>query len=142
MNTVSTILKTKGNIIFTASSDTQVMEALRMMDEKGIGALIIFEDDEIKGLFTEGDYIRRVLLEGLDINNTLVDDVMTKDVLTIDPKKTINETMQLMIDKDIRYLPVLEDGKLLGVISVGDCIKKVIAEQEELIGHLEHYIQG
>ncbi len=142
MNTVSTILKTKGNIIFTASSDTQVMEALRMMDEKGIGALIIFEDDEIKGLFTEGDYIRRVLLEGLDINKTLVDDVMTKDVLTIDPKKTVNETMQLMIDKDIRYLPVLEDGALLGVISVGDCIKKVIAEQEELIGHLEHYIQG
>lgn len=142
MDTIRTILKIKGNEIFTASPNTQVLDAIKMMEDKGIGALIIFEDDEIKGFFTEGDYIRRVLLEGIDINKTLVDAVMTKDVLTIDPQKTVNETMKLMIDKDIRYLPVMEEGKLLGVISVGDCIKKVITEQEEIIEHLEHYIQS
>ena len=142
MDTVRQILKKKGNDVFTAAPGTKVLDAIKMMDEKNIGALIIFADDEIKGFFTEGDYIRRVLLENKNINNTLVDDVMTKNVLTIEPTQSVNDTMKLMIEKDIRYLPVLDEGKMLGVISVGDCIKRVIAEQEETIGHLEQYIQS
>jgi len=142
MNTVNQILKTKGNDVFTIGPDTLAMDALTMMDEKGIGVLIIVENDEIKGLFTEGDYISRVLLKDIDSSKTLVDDVMTKNVLTITPKQTVNESMQLMIDKDIRYFPVVDEGKLLGVISVGDCVKRVIAEQEETIRNLEQYIQS
>ena len=142
MSTVKQILKTKGSIVFTASPDTQVMDALKMMDEKKIGSLIIVHNDEIKGVFTEQDFIRRVLLKNIDSSKTLVETVMTKNVLTIKPQKTVNESMHLMTDKHIRHLPVIDEGKLLGVISIGDCVKEVIAEQEEIIGHLEHYIQG
>ena len=142
MNTVNQILKTKGNEVFTIGPNTLAMEALKIMDEEGFGVLLIVENEELKGLFTEGDYISRVLLKDLDTSKTLVDDVMTKNVLTITPKKTVNESMQLMIEKDIRYFPVVDEGKLLGVISVGDCIKRVIIEQKEIIGHLEQYIQS
>ena len=142
MNTVQTIISSKDYDVFTATPDTNVMDALKMMDEKGMGALIVVEGDELKGLFTEGDYISRVLLKGIDINETQVDSVMTKNVLTIRPEQTVNESMQLMIDKDIRYLPVLDDNNLLGVISVGDCVKHVIAEQKEIIEQMEHYIHG
>ena len=142
MNTVNQILKTKGNDVFTIGPNTLAMDALKIMDEEGFGVLLIVEDEELKGLFTEGDYISRVLLKDLDTSKTLVDDVMTKNVLTITPKKTVNESMQLMIEKDIRYFPVVDEGKLLGVISVGDCIKRVIIEQKEIIGHLEQYIQS
>lgn len=142
MSTVKQILSTKGNNVFTSSPDTQVLDALKIMDKKGIGVLVIVDDNgKIKGLFTEGDYISRVLLKNLD-GNTLVNTVMTKEVLTIKSQQTVNESMQLMITKDIRYLPVIDDSKLLGVISVGDCVKKVIAEQAQTIGHLEQYIQS
>ena len=142
MNTVNQILKTKGNDVFTIGPNILAMDALKIMDEEGFGVLLIVENEELKGLFTEGDYISRVLLKDLDTSKTLVDDVMTKNVLTITPKKTVNESMQLMIEKDIRYFPVVDEGKLLGVISVGDCIKRVIIEQKEIIGHLEQYIQS
>jgi len=142
MNTVNQILKTKGNDVLTIGPTTLAMDALKMMDEKGFGVLVIVENEELKGLFTEGDYISRVLLKDLDSSKTLVDDVMTKNVLTITPKQTVNESMQLMIDKDIRYFPVVDEGKLLGVISVGDCVKRIIAEQEETIKNLEQYIQS
>ncbi len=142
MNTVNQILKTKGNDVFTIGPNTLAMDALKIMDEKGFGVLVIVENEELKGLFTEGDYISRVLLKGLDASSTLVDDVMTKNVLTITPKKTVNESMELMIEKDIRYFPVVDEGKLLGVISVGDCIKRIIVEQQETIGLLEQYIQS
>ena len=142
MNTVKQILNTKGNGVFTINSNINAMEALKMMDQKGFGVVVVVDDDELKGIFTEGDYISRVLLKELDKTKTLVVDVMTKDVKTINSQQTVNETMQIMIDRDIRYFPVVEESKLIGVVSVGDCIKKVIAEQEEIIGHLEHYIQG
>ena len=142
MSTVNQILKTKGNNVLTIKPNMLAMDALKMMDDKGFGVLVIVENEELKGLFTEGDYISRVLLKNLDSSETLVDDVMTKNVLTITPMQTVNESMQIMIDKDIRYFPVVDEGKLLGVISVGDCIKTIIAEQEEIIEHLEHYIQS
>ena len=143
MSTVKQILSSKGNGVFTINSDTNAMEALKMMDDKGFGVVLIVDDgEELSGIFTEGDYISRVLLKGLDKSKTLVRDVMTKNVRTINPKQTVNDTMQIMIDEDIRYFPAVEDGKLIGVISVGDCIKQVIAEQEEIIEQMEHYIHG
>lgn len=142
MSTLKNILDRKSHDVFTINSDMLAIDALRIMDEKGFGVLIIVENDEVTGLFTEGDYISRVLLKSLDRNTTLVDTVMTKNVMTIKPQQDVNASMQLMIEKDIRYIPVVDDGRLLGVISMGDCVKEVIAEQQELIGHLEHYIQG
>ncbi len=142
MSTVKQILSSKGNGVFTISSDTNAMEALKLMDEKGFGVMLVVDNDELIGIFTEGDYISRVLLKELDKRTTKVSEVMTKNVRTINPKQTVNDTMQIMIDEDIRYFPAVEDGKLIGVISVGDCIKQVIAEQEEIIEQMEHYIHG
>ena len=142
MSTIKKILNNKGNDVFTAAPDIQVLEALNMMNEKRVGALIIVQNDKIKGVFTEQDYIRRVLLKHLDSDNTKVEEVMSKNVLTIKPEHTVTESMQLMTDKHIRHLPVIDEDKLVGIISIGDCVKEVIAEQEEIIGHLEHYIQS
>ena len=142
MSTVKQILSSKGNGVFTISSDTNAMEALKLMDEKGFGVMLVVDNDELIGIFTEGDYISRVLLKELDKRTTKVSEVMTKNVRTINPKQTVNDTMQIMIDEDIRYFPAVEDGNLIGVISVGDCIKQVIAEQEEIIEQMEHYIHG
>ncbi len=144
MSTVKQILNTKGNGVFTITSDTNAMEALKLMDEKGFGVMLIVDDEDegLQGIFTEGDYISRVLLPEKDKRTTKVSEVMTKNVRTINPKHTVNDTMQIMIDEDIRYFPAVEDGKLIGVISVGDCIKQVMAEQEEIIEQMEHYIHG
>lgn len=142
MSTVKQILSKKGNGVFTINSNINAMEALKMMETKGFGVVVVVDDGDLNGIFTEGDYISRVLLKELDKSKTLVADVMTKDVKTINSKQTVNETMQIMIDRDIRYFPVVEDDELIGVVSVGDCIKHVIAEQEEIIGELEHYIHG
>ena len=142
MDTVNKILKTKGHDVFTTTPDTHVMDALRMMNDKRIGALIIMQDEEIKGVFTEQDFIRRVLLKDIDSSNLQVESVMTKDVISIPPTQTVNASMQLMTDKHIRHIPVVDDGKLVGIISVGDCVVRVIAEQEQIIGHLEQYIQS
>jgi len=142
MSTVKQILSSKGNGVFTITSDTNAMDALKLMDEKGFGVMLVVDNDELEGIFTEGDYISRVLLKELDKRTTQVSEVMTKNVRTINPKQTVNDTMQIMIDEDIRYFPAVEDGKLIGVISVGDCIKQVMAEQEEIIEQMEHYIHG
>ena len=142
MSTVKQILSSKGNGVFTITSDTNAMDALKLMDEKGFGVMLVVDDDELEGIFTEGDYISRVLLKELDKRTTKVSEVMTKNVRTINPKQTVNDTMQIMIDEDIRYFPAVEDGQLIGVISVGDCIKQVMAEQEEIIEQMEHYIHG
>ena len=141
MSTVKQILNKKGNEVFATTPDKQAIDALKIMDQKGIGVLVIVENDKIKGLFTEGDYISRVLLKDIS-QDTPVDDVMTKNIKTIQADKTVNETMQLMIDKDIRYLPITDNGKLAGIISMGDCVNEVISEQEEIIEHLEHYIHS
>ncbi|MCL4113629.1 UNVERIFIED_CONTAM: hypothetical protein GTU68_001062 [Idotea baltica] len=142
MSTVKQILSIKGNDVFTIPPETQVMDALKIMNDKRVGALIIKEGESVKGVFTEQDYIRRVLLKELDSDKTVVNDVMTKNILTIKPQNTVNESMQLMTEKHIRHLPVIEGEKLIGIISIGDCVKEVIAEQEQIIGHLEQYIQS
>lgn len=142
MITAKQILEKKGNKVFTANPDTQVMDALRMMVDNKVGSLIIIENDQVVGVFTEQDFIRRVLLEDLDSSQTTVESAMSKNPITIKPKKTVNESLQIMTDKRIRHLPVIDENKLVGLVSIGDCVKEVIAEQEQIIDHLEHYIQS
>jgi len=142
MITAKQILEKKGNKVFTANPDTQVMDALRMMVDNKVGSLIIIENDQVVGVFTEQDFIRRVLLEDLDSSLTTVESAMSKNPITIEPKKTVNESLQIMTDKRIRHLPVIDENKLVGLVSIGDCVKEVIAEQEQIIDHLEHYIQS
>lgn len=142
MRTAKQILDFKGNNVFVIDPETKALDAVKMMNDKRVGALIVVDEDEVEGVFTEQDYLRRVLLKGLDIEETPVAEVMTQNVVTIKPEHTVNDSMQLMTEKHIRHLPVVENKRLVGIISIGDCVKEVISEQEALIGQLEHYIQS
>lgn len=140
--TVSDLLRDKGNEVFSVSPDDTVFEAIRFVAEKGIGALLVMEDDRVLGLFSERDYARKVVLEGRSSSDTLVRDVMSTELTSVRSGQPVRECMELMTDKRIRHLPVMEDGKLLGLISIGDLVKEVIAEQQYHIDQLEGYISG
>ena len=142
MKTIKQILDIKGNKVFVTAPDTQIVDAVKEMAKMKVGALIVLQNDEIQGVITEQDFTRRVLLKDLDFENTTVKDVMTKDIEIIEPKQTVNKGMEIMTEKRIRHLPVLDDGKLVGIISIGDLVKEVIAEQETIIEQLEQYIHS
>ena len=112
------------------------------MADKHIGALMVLEGDHLAGIFSERDYAREVELRGKTAKNTLIRDVMTVNVITVSPTHTVEECMSLMSGKRIRHLPVVEDGKVIGILSIGDLVKETIAEQEAMIKQLESYIQG
>jgi CBS domain-containing protein len=142
MKTIKQVLATKGNQVFTTAPNTLIVDAVKEMAKKKVGALIVLLNDEIKGVITEQDFTRRVILEDIDVAKTLVQDVMTHPVSIIQPEQNINEGMAIMTEKRIRHLPVIEDNKLIGLISIGDLVKEVISEQETIIEHLEHYIHS
>ena len=141
MSTVRNILKSKGNDVFSIPPSATVLDALQVMAEKGCGAILITENDHILGIFSERDYARRVVLQG-KTERAKITDVMTKDIFYVSPQQTADECMAQMTDKHIRHLPVVEDGKLVGVISIGDLVKTVISQQKDLINSLENYITG
>ena len=141
MSTVRNILKSKGNTVFSISPSASVLDALQMMAEKGCGAILVTENDQILGIFSERDYARRVVLQG-KTERAKITDVMTEDIFFVSPQQTADECMAQMTDKHIRHLPVVEDGKLVGVISIGDLVKTVISQQQDLINSLEGYITG
>ena len=140
MGKVRNILHSKGNKIFFVTPDTIVYNALEMMYEKNVSALLVMENDKPVGIFTERDYARKVVLKGKFSRETLISEIMTRDLLTISPDSTIEDAMQLMTDKFIRHLPVVEENKLIGVVSIGDVVKYLIEEQKFIIGNLENYI--
>lgn len=140
--TVKQILQRKGQDIWFVKSEATVFEALQLMAEKSVGALLVFEDGKIVGLFSERDYARRVILEGRSSKNTPVGDIMTEKVFVVHPNNTTMECMVLMTEKRVRHLPVLDDDQLVGVISIGDVVKAIISEQEFVIEQLENYITG
>ena len=140
MGKVRNILHSKGNKIFFVTPDTIVYNALEMMYEKNVSALLVMENDKPVGIFTERDYARKVVLKGKFSRETLIRKIMTRDLLTISPDSTIEDAMQLMTDKFIRHLPVVEENKLIGVVSIGDVVKYLIEEQKFIIGNLENYI--
>lgn len=142
MATVRDILMVKGNQVWSISPDTLVIEALQIMTEKEIGALLVIEDGKIAGIISERDFVHTVAEKESCILQTIVPEYMTKEVHTVTPDTTLDECMQLMTDKHIRHLPVLDYGKLVGMISIGDIVKEIISTEKSQINALENYIQG
>jgi len=131
----------KNRQIWTISKDQSVMQALVLMSEKNIGAIIIVDSNDFPiGIFSERDYARKVILKGKSSKDTLLDEVMTKELITVTRDYKIDQCMEIMIEKKIRHLPVLEDKKIVGIISIGDLLKIMIKEQKELIDHLQKFI--
>ena len=142
MNTVRQLLKVKGEHVWTISKESTVLDSLELMAEKRIGSLVVIEDGQVAGIFTERDYARRVGPERRNPEETRIEEVMTRELITIDLNKTVNECMVLMTDNHIRHLPVMDDGRLVGMISVGDVVKDIIEELEFLVEQLKGYITG
>jgi len=131
----------KNRQIWTISKDQSVMQALILMSEKNIGAIIIVDNNDFPiGIFSERDYARKIILKGKSSKDTLLDEVMTKELITITRDYKIEQCMEIMNEKRIRHLPVLENKKIVGIISIGDVLKIMIKEQKELIDHLQKFI--
>ena len=131
----------KNRQIWTISKDQSVMQALILMSEKNIGAIIIVDNNDFPiGIFSERDYARKIILKGKSSKDTLLDEVMTKELITVTRDYKIDQCMEIMNEKRIRHLPVLENKKIVGIISIGDVLKIMIKEQKELINHLQKYI--
>lgn len=145
MRTVRYVLENKGYDVWSIEPDRTVFEGLEELAEKGIGALVVMDDDKLRGIFSERDYARKVALKGRSSRETAVKQVMTSEVVCVKPSQSIDECMALMTERRIRHLPVLDDEdeeKVIGVISIGDVVKEVIAEQEFRIEQLQNYISG
>ncbi len=142
MKPVRELLRIKGQEIWSVSPDTPVYDALELMAEKNVGALLVLEGDKLAGILSERDYARKVILKGKASKNTPAREIMSENVVCVTPKQSVAECMALMTDKHFRHLPVIEDDKLVGVISIGDVVKAIISEQKFVIEQLEHYIAG
>ena len=142
MGVVKQILEGKGSEIFTITPDTSVYHALELMVEKNVSALLVMENDKLAGIFTERDYARKVVLKGKKSKETHIGEIMTSNLITVSSGSTIDECMALMTGKYIRHLPVVDDGKLAGIISIGDVVRRIIEDQKSIIGHMEQYIAG
>jgi CBS domain-containing protein len=142
MKTVKDLLKNKEHDIWSISPNATVFEALQLIGEKEIGALIVKDGEEVVGVVSERDYARKVILKGKTSMTTLVKEVMSSPAVSVKPENTVEECMVLMTAKRIRHLPVFDKGKLVGIISIGDVVKSIISEQEKLIEQLSDYIAG
>ena len=142
MNNVAEIIKLKGNEVFTISPNITVFDALKILAEKNIGALVVTKNEKVVGIFSERDYARKIILKGKSSIVTTVNELMTTNVLYVSQTNTIDECMDLMSENHIRHLPVIEDEKLIAVISIGDVVKHIIKHQKFQIRELEKYIKG
>jgi CBS domain-containing protein len=142
MQSVKDILNSKGSEVWSVKPDDTVFNAIKMMADKGIGALLVMDGDKLVGIVTERDYARKVVLEGKSAREAAISEDMTTKILCVTPERTIDECMALMTDKRIRHLPVLEHKQVVGFVSIGDLVKAVISEQKILIDQLQHYISG
>ena len=143
MKTVADILRSKSSqAIYTIGPDATVLEAISLMAEKGIGALVVTHADAVVGIVSERDYARKIILMERSSYDTPVSDIMTAEVMYVDPRKTNQDCMALMTENRMRHLPVLENGRLLGLISIGDLVKDIITEQKFIIDQLQQYITG
>ena len=140
MHTVAEILRDKGSDIWTISPDDVVIDALTMMAEKRIGALLVMSNEKLVGILSERDYARKIALEGLSSRKSKVSDIMSHKVLCVKPEQTVQECMALMSEKRARHLPVVDHKKVIGLVSIGDLVKNVIAEQRFEIEALQYYI--
>ena len=137
MITVRHLLEGKGKGVWSVSPDTSVLDALRLMDAKGIGAVVVMEDDRLVGIMSERDYARKVILRGKNSKDTPVRDIMTRHVFTVHPDQTIDECMDQMTERSIRHLPVVLDDRVIGVISIKDVLRAIVYRQRELLKQTE-----
>ena len=143
MKTVAEILKAKGDsTVYSIAPSATVFEAVKLMAEKNVGALLVMEGEQIVGVVTERDYARKVVLMARSSRDTPLRDVMTSAVIYVQPSQTSEECMALMTENRVRHLPVIDNGKLVGLISIGDIVKGIISEQNFIIEQLQHYITG
>ncbi|MFB3124914.1 MAG: CBS domain-containing protein [Woeseiaceae bacterium] len=142
MKLVNQLLDSKGHDVLSIAPSASVLDAIKLMAEKGVGALIVMDGDAMAGIVTERDYARKVILKGRSSHETPVSDIMSTGVISTSPDQTVNICMNVMTDKRIRHLPVVEGNKVIGLVSIGDLVKAIIADQKEEIEHLEHYISG
>lgn len=142
MNSVKQLLKVKGDQVWTIAKEATVLNGLEQMAEKRIGSLVVVENGKPIGIFTERDYARKIGPERRNPEETLIKDVMTKELITVEPSQTINECLVLMTDNHIRHLPVMDGNHLVGLISVGDVVKDIIEELEFHVDQLKNYITG
>jgi len=139
---VETILSRKGHQTWSVSPDDTVLAAITLMAEKNIGALPVMEGERLVGMFSERDYTRKVALKGRSSKDTKVREIMTSTLATVTPHHSVDECLRLMTDRRVRHLPVLEGGRLVGLVSIGDLVNYVISAQSAAIDHLEGYISG
>lgn len=142
MSTISQILDRKGGMVLSVEIDETVFDAISLMAEVNIGAVLVLQDDTIAGIFTERDYLKKVALKSLSSRDITVGDVMTSPVITADPGDSIQHCMETMTTRRCRHLPVVENGKLLGIVSIGDLVKRLVDEKESEIEKLSQYITG
>lgn len=142
MKTVRNILQYKSQSIYSVDPDTSVLDALKIMMDKNISALLVMEGPELKGIFTERDYARKIILQGKSSKETKIKEVMTASLEVINLSSSIDHCMQIMTDKHIRHLPIIDNGKVSGMISIGDLVKFVINDQKQTIEQLQSYISS
>ncbi|PKN94315.1 MAG: histidine kinase [Chloroflexi bacterium HGW-Chloroflexi-6] len=143
MTTVHDLMKSKGKqATFSIAANETVYRAIEMMAEKNIGALFVTDEDRIVGICTERDYARKIILKGHDSKTTLVKEIMTEEMITVHLDTSLEQCMALMTNYHIRHLPVVENGHLTGMVSIGDVVRSVIADKENLISDLQDYIEG
>ena len=142
MKTVSDLLKAKTHRLVSVRPEQSVLEAIKVLAEEDIGAALVMSGDRLAGIFSERDYTRKVILQGRSSNTTRVEEIMTPRVVCVSPRTGTRECMQLMSEKQIRHLPVVEDGRPVGMVSIRDIVSDIIADQDFTIEQLEHYISG
>ena len=140
--TVRSVLKAKGGMVWSVLPETSVFDALLLMAEKDVGALVVVSEGRLVGMFSERDYARKIILHGKSSRDTFVREVMTSPVVTVTPEQTVEECMRIMTHHRIRHLPVLDGGRLEGVVSIGDLVNSIISAQAETIHQLSSYIAG
>jgi CBS domain-containing protein len=142
MVTAQKLLERKGSNVFTVKAGAMVFDALKIMAENNVGALVVMEGEKVVGIFSERDYARKVVLKNKFSRETSVREIMTPNPLLVTPQSEVRECMRLMTDHQVRHLPVVHDDKLVGIISIGDVVKWIIEDQADSIQFLEHYIKG
>ena len=142
MKKVADILARKGSTIIAVTPQTTVLDALRLMADRNIGSVMVMEGDDYKGLMSERDYSRKIILKGKSSTDTVVGEIMTSDLPAVHPADSIEHCMQLMSDKHIRYLPVFENNNISGIISINDVVKEIMLSQEETISNLKDYLHA
>jgi CBS domain-containing protein len=142
MKLVKHLLDSKGHDVISVAPDLSVFDAIKLMADKLVGSLIVMDGEQLRGIVTERDYARKVIIKGRSSESTLVSEIMSTDVLTTSSSQTVNQCMELMTERRIRHLPVVEDDRVIGMISIGDLVQAIIADQQEAIEQLESYISG